>query len=271
MNKNTKILFTDLDGTLLTSDKHICSDNIKAIKKMIDKNHIFAVNTGRPFNAAHKLLKEINMDKNCYILSFHGTNVYDCHNKKVINAQVMNTDCSIDVLRAMDNENIHSQAFTYDMIYTTKDDDILREYNRYTNENVTIVKDYDELSGLKLHKIMAIDFENHDRLETFKEKYIDITEKYFNNFFSCSEYLEYTLKGANKGDGVRFLANYLNIPVGNTIAVGDEGNDIPMINMAGIGVCMINGHIKVKRVADYVTKTDNNNGAIAEIIYKYIL
>ena len=268
---NQKILFVDLDETLLTTDKQICEENIMAIGRMVEKGHVFAVNTGRPYNAAVKLLSDLNMGRNCYILSFHGTSCYDCYNKKRICNNHLDTDEAIKLLKTIDEEGIHSQTFTIEGIYTTCDDDVLVEYNKYTHEPVTIVEDYDELRRLELNKVMAIDFDDHDRLDAFQNKYISSTSKHFNNFFSCMPYLEYTLKGADKGDGVRFLADYLNIPIENTVAVGDEGNDIPMIKAAGVGVCMVNGFSKVKTIADYVTKKDNNNGGIAEVIDKFIL
>ena len=268
---NKKILFSDLDETLLTTDKKICEANIKAIHKMIEAGHIFAVNTGRPYNGAAKLVKDLHLDENAYILSFHGTSCYDCHNKKNICDNILETDKAIELLKAIDSEGIHSQTFTTEGIYTTGDDEVLTEYNKYTHEPVTIVADYDEIKGLKLHKVMAIDFNDHDRLDAFQKKYFDMTSKHFNNFFSCPEYLEYTLKGADKGDGVRWLAKHLGIPIENTIAVGDEGNDIPQIKAAGVGVCMGNGFSKAKEIADYVTEKDNNNGGIAEVIEKFIL
>ncbi|MCR4610882.1 MAG: Cof-type HAD-IIB family hydrolase [Lachnospiraceae bacterium] len=271
MSTDRKILFTDLDETLLTTDKKICSENVKAIRKMVEAGHIFAINTGRPYNAAAKLTKDLNLGKNCYILSFHGTNVYDCYQNKVINANYLHTEKAIKILKDIDKEGIHSQTFTFDGIYTTCDDDIMVEYNKYTFEPVNFVNDYDEIKEKKLYKVMAIDFNDHDRLDAFQNKYIDETQTDFNTFFSCPEYLEYTLKGADKGDGVKFLAGHLGISIDNTVAVGDEGNDMPMIKAAGVGVCMNNGFFKVKDIADYVTENDNNNGGIAEVIHKFIL
>lgn len=271
MSLDKKIIFVDMDETLLTTDKKICKENVEAIKKLVDHGHIFAINTGRPLNAVKKLINGLDLKKNFYILSFHGTNVYDFENDKIINANSMDVDGTINLLKTIDKEGIHSQTFTIDGIYTTKDDDVLVEYNKYSNEPVNIVKDYDELKGLDLYKVMAIDFDNHSRLARFQEKYANMTASNFNTFFSCPEYLEYTLKGADKGNGVRFLADYLDISIDNTIACGDERNDLSMIKAAGLGVCMINGNEEVKRTADYITRSNNNNGGIAEVIYKFIL
>lgn len=266
-----KIIFSDMDDTLLTTDKKICKENVDAINKMIEEGHVFAINTGRPLNAVKKLIGGINMKKNCYILSFHGTNVYDCENDKIINSNSMDVDETIKILKKIDDSGIHSQTFTIEGIYTTKDDDVLAEYNKYSSEPYKIVKSYDELKGLDLYKVMAIDFENHGRLTKFQEEHISETSGIFSTFFSCPEYLEYTLKGADKGNGVRFLADHLGIPISDTIACGDERNDISMLKAAGLGVCMINGNEEAKRAADYITRANNNNGGIAEVINRFIL
>ena len=83
--------------------------------------------------------------------------------------------------------------------------------------------------------------------------------------------MEYIKKGTGKGDGVRKLASLLDIDISDVVCVGDERNDISMIEVAGIGVAMANAREELKAVADYVTVNDNNHGGIAEVIDKFIL
>lgn len=75
----------------------------------------------------------------------------------------------------------------------------------------------------------------------------------------------------DKGVAIRYLCNFLDISTDNTIAVGDEQNDITMIQNANIGVVVANAVEEAKRVADYITEHDNNHDAIAEVIEKFIL
>ena len=83
--------------------------------------------------------------------------------------------------------------------------------------------------------------------------------------------MEYIKKGTGKGDGVVKLAEHLDIPVENIVTVGDERNDISMVQVAGVGVAMANAREELKAVADYVTENDNNNAGVAEVIYKFFL
>ena len=89
--------------------------------------------------------------------------------------------------------------------------------------------------------------------------------------FSCYEYLEFMPAGINKGNSIRWMSNYLNIPMENTIAVGDAENDLTMIKAAGIGAVMKNARDEIKAAGNYITEKDNNEGGVAEVIQKFML
>ena len=77
--------------------------------------------------------------------------------------------------------------------------------------------------------------------------------------------------GSSKGNGLKFLANYYGVSLEECIAIGNDENDISMIKCAGLGVAVKNARDYIKEYADYVTERDNNNGAIGEVIEKFIL
>ena len=66
------------------------------------------------------------------------------------------------------------------------------------------------------------------------------------------------------------LGEILGIKPKEIIAIGDNGNDVPMIKAAGLGVSVANGREFVKEIADYVTEADNNHDPVAEVIEKFI-
>ena len=67
------------------------------------------------------------------------------------------------------------------------------------------------------------------------------------------------------------LASYLNVPQQNVMCVGDQENDMPMLKYAGLSIVMANGAPHVKELAHYVTKSDNNEGGVAEAVEKFVL
>ena len=92
-----------------------------------------------------------------------------------------------------------------------------------------------------------------------------------NILFSSKNLLEITSVEATKGQALKFVADRLGIDIKDTIAIGDNYNDIDMIQVAGLGVAIFNAVDDLKSVADYVTKADNNKHAIKEIVDEFIL
>ena len=88
-------------------------------------------------------------------------------------------------------------------------------------------------------------------------------------FFSCQAYLEIVPIGMSKGKAVQMLSHIMNVPITNTVAVGDAANDISMIEAAGVGIAMANATDEVKAAANAVTQRDNNHDGIAEVIQRY--
>ena len=76
--------------------------------------------------------------------------------------------------------------------------------------------------------------------------------------------------GVSKGSAILRLCQLLKVPRENTYAAGDAENDIAMLRAAHKGIAMVNGSEEVKKAADYVTKSDNDHGGIAEIIKNFI-
>ena len=73
-------------------------------------------------------------------------------------------------------------------------------------------------------------------------------------------FTDITAKGADKGEGIRTMAEHLGLDFQNTIAFGDGGNDSSMIKAAGIGVAMGNALESLKAEADYTTTSVDNDG-----------
>ena len=75
----------------------------------------------------------------------------------------------------------------------------------------------------------------------------------------------------DKGVALQKLCDYYKIDIKDSLAIGDNYNDVAMIEDAGIGVAVANAHLQVKEASDYVTKANNSQGAVAEAIEKFIL
>ncbi len=264
-----KLIALDMDGTLLREDKTISKETHRAIQRARAKGVKVVLTTGRPIDGVKSYLKELNLvNDDDYAIAYNGALIQNTKTKEVI-AQTLMTLEDLDYLYKLSQElkvNIHALT-DYSCItpkwskYSQVEADINNiplEFVDFNNidKNTTIVK------------IMFIDEPEYlskviDRLP--KEVY----EKY-SVLRSAPYFLEFLDKNVNKGAGVGLLANKLGIKPEEVICVGDAGNDIHMIQFAGLGVAMGNAFTEVKAVADYVTLSNEENG-VAHVIDRFVL
>lgn len=272
-NKNIqagqKILFTDLDGTLLNDQKEIPFDNRQAIEDAIRANHIITVATGRTLESAMKITHELGLDiPGCFLVCYNGAMIYDYGTKEAI----------VDL--RMTKQQIHylfSEAYKYDLYVQTYHggkiwtNTIGKELEHYSNASKMDYEIHEDVVADLVdspHKVLVIDFDK-EKLIRFQEEHLEWEKENCYSLFSCDEYLEYCPLEASKGQALVFLANHLGIPIENTVAVGDEENDISMIQAAGCGIAMKNAKEYVKEVADFITLS-NNDGGVAKVIQMFL-
>ncbi len=92
----------------------------------------------------------------------------------------------------------------------------------------------------------------------------------FNVVPSSPVYIEFIDKKVSKGNAVRTLAEKLGIDISQVMAIGDQGNDLSMIEAAGVGVAMGNGIDDLKSIAQFVTKSNDEDG-VAYAVEKFLL
>ncbi len=284
-----KLLFTDLDGTLLTDDKQILDVDMSAISKMLEKGHKLVLCTGRPLTSAKMLAKRYGFDRpGFFLVSFNGGLIYDYATEKSILTRRISVD---DVKFIMDRAHecgMHAHTYAGDLVVSEHETEQLKTYCRIMQMDYLVVNDIREYFGsegvtsgmapnvpinvvvkppIKVNIITPFD---HGSLVDFRAEMRKTTAGKLFDVFSKPEMLEFSHMKSNKGDAVRFMADFYKVPLSSTIAVGDEENDCPMIEAAGVGVAMSNASEVAKKVANYVTESDNNHGGIAEVIQKFV-
>jgi len=267
-----KAIFLDLDGTLLNDKKGVTTANKNAIKKALSHGHQVVISTGRPLVSVKYLAKELGLTaKNCFAIAYNGGEVYDLYHQKTIYKKTIPIKYVLYIFEQAAKYGLHCQTYNDEHIITNRDTIALRKYIEGTNIQATIVDDIAAALTQEPVKMIVIDFENQETLIRFRKETAAWTNGKMEQIFSCSAYLEHIAPEISKGKAIRFLCDYLNIPLEHTIAVGDAENDISMIEAAAIGVAMANATDEVKATSSYVTKRDNNNSGVAEVIEKFLL
>lgn len=268
-----KLVAIDMDGTLLNSKGMVSDRTRQAIYDAGKKGVYVVLATGRILKSAINHSMELNLNKP--IISSNGAIIVD-ENKNIIYERPMKLDAVEKVIKLGQSENIYYHFYNEDSFYAnTYIEEVLNFYNTEDSKKngreikVNIFQDVKEITGnnINVYKFLFID-DNRNKLDSLKEKLMDV-----NDISVCSSWgnnLEVMDLEVSKGKGLEYLCNRLNIPSDQVIAIGDNENDISMIEYAGLGVAMGNGVEKTKSLADLITKTNDEDG-VAKIIEKYIL
>lgn len=264
------ILFTDMDGTLLLSDSTISVSMQNALKSMVERGYSLVLSSGRPLPSIQERIIKLGLN-NCvsYISAFNGGLVYDCKSQQVIRRIRLSSDIVRRVIKLCNDASIHAHCYSDTEIVGTCEDEEILYYRSRVHMPFVLVDDISNYLTEGSYKVQIIDLNGRRRLEKLRDKIAselgDVTDSVFSNDY----YLEILPKGVNKGDAVRFIADYMPVPMSNTFASGDENNDISMIKAAGCGIAMANATSEVKSCADIITVNDNNHDGLIEIIDKY--
>lgn len=264
-----KLLAIDLDGTLLRNDKTISNATYEAIQRVRQKGVKVVLATGRPIKGIGRYIEQLDLleEEDCSV-AFNGAAVQFNKTGKLIYDQNMKIE-DLKYLYKLSKElgvNIH--ALTLNECITPK----ISEYSLLEAEINKIplnVVDFDNLDpNTNIIKVMMIDKE-----EILSKAVSQLPEEVYEKYSvlrSEPYFLEFLNKDVNKGQGVKKLAERFDIKKEEIICIGDAGNDIHMIQYAGLGVAMENAMKEVKKVANYITLTNEEDG-VAHIIEKFIL
>ncbi|WP_297633389.1 sugar-phosphatase [uncultured Clostridium sp.] len=265
-----KLIALDMDGTLLNSEKKISERTKEAIKKAREKGVYVVLASGRPIDGLLKYLTELDLiSDDDYVLSYNGCLVQKSKSRDVI-CDVTIKGEDLNYLYNLSREvgvNIHAFSKTRGLI-TPKNS----KYTQYEADQNFIGLTEVSHENLDLEeeiiKIMMID--EPEILEEGIEKLPEELKEKYSIARSAPFFLEFFNKEANKGLGVKLLAEHLGIKKDEIITMGDAMNDYPMIEYAGLGIVMDNGSDELKEIADYITDSNDNDG-VAKAIEKFVL
>ena len=269
---NTKILFTDLDGTLLNDKKEITPGNQDAINEALSRGHKIVISTGRPLLSALIQAERLGLIREgCYAITYNGAQIYDLGNRKTIYGHTLPIDLVEPMFEAADRIGLHIQTYSSTHILAEHETAAMQQYASVNGLSYRVVdRVEDELDGAP-YKLIAIGMTDHQKLLDYQREIMVKYEGIIDSFFSNDYFLEIVPSGISKGFAVEWMCDYLGIPLENSVAAGDAQNDISMLEAAHIGAVMCNAFPGIAEHGNYITEADNNHDGVAEIIKRFIL
>lgn len=273
--KDIKLVALDLDGTLFDNSSRISERNLTAIRSITDKGIHVVISTGRPFEGIP--FDQIKGTGINYAITANGSGIYEISTGKCLYENAMDEELVTPILNFLLTRDIHMDAFIGGKGYTPVQ-------CVETAQKLTVpssIKNYIITTRTRLDNILQFIHENQLKVQKMTLNFYpaadgtlidrETVRKFLVSNPSittvCGGYnnLEFTRADANKGVGLRKLAEILGVNPDANMAIGDTENDLAIIEAAGIGVAMGNATDAVKARADYVTTTNTKDGVAAAI------
>ena len=265
-----KLVAVDIDGTLLNNQKEITPQVFEAVQEAKAAGVKIVIATGRPIAGVEQLLAELKLNQaGNYVITFNGGLVQDTATGQELIRETLSYEDYLDLEFLSRKLQVHMHAITKDGIYTANRD--IGKYTIYESNLVNMPVFYrtpEEMADKEIVKIMFID--EPDILDAAIAKLpAELQEKY-TLVKSAPFYLEVVKKSVSKGAAVLHLAEKLGLSIEETMAIGDEENDRAMLEVVGNPVVMENGREELKKIAKYITKSNDESG-VAHAIREWVL
>lgn len=272
-----KMLVSDLDETLLNDDGTVHADNLAAIKTAVAHGFKFVPNTGRSFNSVQALLKTLGLYDQAgqYVISYNGAAIVENKDNQVLLTRGMDRELAAQIFRAgLVNDQVDVHIYTVDTLFIYNISQTDKQYMAERGVPYELMASDDLAFLANEQPVMKVIFEHPD--QAVREQIRDavlaaVGADAVEATFSSSRYVEFNTKGVDKGSASLLLGEKLGIQRDEIIAAGDNNNDLKMLTAVGLGVSVANGIPAVQEAAAVVTERTNNEGAIAEILEKYVL
>lgn len=267
-----KMILSDLDETLLVNH-HVPKVNQEAIFKAKEKGVKFVPATGRAFNMIGEILQEIDnyQKEDEYSICFNGGLIVENKDAKILSFQGLPFDLAKEMFEMGKNFDVCVMIFTLDCCYIFNADPDEVERKTVQKARFEVIDEYN-MDFLKDNHIAKLLYEKRDMdyLKGIEKQIQSHVEGRLAVSYSSYRYLEFNPIGVSKGAALKWLADYLHMDIQETIAIGDNYNDTSMIKAAGLGVCVSSATEDIQAMSNYVTKADYDQGAVAEVIEKFV-
>ncbi|WP_369789306.1 sugar-phosphatase [Rouxiella sp. WC2420] len=266
-----ELIAIDMDGTLLNPQHDVTPAVKKALTAAINKGVQVVLATGRPLIGIKRYLEELNLQQDgFYCISNNGALVHNAKDGSIFAETTLNYDDLVYFESLARELNVGFHALSHSDLYSTNPD--ISPYSVHESSVTGIPLRYRSVEqidrSMTFPKVMMID--HPEVLDVAIAKIPAEAKERYTIMKSSPYYLEILDKTVNKGTGVQKLAEKLGIPRENVMTLGDQENDIAMLEYAGLGVAMGNALDSVKAVSQFVTKSNTEDG-VAYAVEKFVL
>ncbi|WP_447408864.1 sugar-phosphatase [Weissella confusa] len=266
-----KLITIDIDDTLVNTAKQVTPRVKAALQEATAQGVKVVLTTGRPLPGVQEYLDELglNHQDDQYAITYNGGVVQTTNGEELGGKELAYSDY-LRLREVADELGAYLQVETIDAAYTSaKEINYWASRENFLIKMPLIIKPVDEMDPND-HYVKFMFIGDEADIDSWRDALpADVKDAYY-IVKSTPQHLEFMHKDATKGSGLLTLAAKLGIDQSETMALGDQQNDITMIEAAGLGVAMGNAVPEVKAVADVETTTQNTDG-VGVAVEKWVL
>lgn len=255
-----KMICSDLDDTLLDSERKFDPSLRESIARFVDAGGKFVIVTGRMTSGAIPVAKDLNLHGE--ILTFQGAITSDIDTGKVLDIISIDNKDAVEICKALESKGYYFHTYVGEDFITQKANFFTRIYSEISNarykETIIPLSEYVEENNITPPKILIC--ENEEKIPSILK---EVGEKFGDRFLvntSKPWLVEIVPNSINKGVAVAKLAKKYQIKQEEVICIGDSANDIEMLKYAGLAVVVENGFSDAKKYADVIAPSCDDNG-----------
>ena len=252
-----RLIVTDLDDTLLTSDAIISPRTERAVMAARERGAIFALASGRMTRAMLPYARQLDII--APMIAYNGAEVYDPIARQTLFSLPVEAEPARQLCAMCEDMGLHIQAYMGDDYFFAED-------NAYSELYAAAINLAGRATGVKLSEYIMGDcvklliVSEPERLVAVRAE----LDAAFGSIMSIStsrpNYLEFTHTEANKGNALRRLAPMLGVRREEIAAFGDGQNDLGMLTWAGLGFAPANARPEVLRAAPHTMPSNDEDG-----------
>jgi len=263
-----KLIAADLDGTLMARDA-VLSPKVKdAVRRAMEKGVRFTIATGRAFGSALPFAQELGV--NAPLICYQGGLIKDHLNGRVIYKQSLPLPLAQELIRFTRQRGLHLNVYVDDgRAYAERMTPEARYYTRIAKAAVYPVGDMLAFLDRDPMKFIIV-LSDEGATKPLIAELGALFSGRMRFVRSYPRFAEGIPLDVSKGHALARLADHLGLPLGETIGIGDNDNDLELVEWAGLGVAMGNASPAVKAAADYIAPPVDEEGVI-EVIERFIL
>ena len=266
---NVKVICCDIDGTLVRDDKSLSEENIRWIQKAVYEAGVhFCLVSGRMINGVRPFYKRLGVSGP--VVCYNGGMFVDENGKVLYDNHRMPHDIAMKLCDIRDMfPDVNALIFDGNRWFLETRDCYSYRPKRLAYESECEVGNFRTLlQGFDTNKFTFMS-RVPERLEEVRAEVDSLIVADRVGFYRNADFLEVMAAGFDKGTAIDVLESYYGVDKSCIMAIGDDYNDVPMLEKAGISVAMENSVPEATAVARYITDTNENDG-VAKIIKRLV-